>query len=345
MSAPTTINIGLVGLGFMGATHIRAYRQVEGARIAALCNPSGRHLEGDFTNVGGNVGSTEPVILEMSGVKATRNFADLLNDPGIHAIDICAPTKAHQELAIAALRAGKHVLCEKPLARTSAAARDIVNEAARAKGFFMPAMCLRFWPEWAWLKRAIADERFGRVLAARFRRVAEPPRWGQTSFFNGAESGGGLFDLHIHDTDFVQACFGRPKSVFSTGYVKFSGAIDHVVTQYQVSSGAIVHAEGSWAMTAGFGFNMSFTVNFERATADYDIARGKESLRVAEEGKAACVIEFEEPDGYVGELRHFVECILNGEPPSAVTAQDGLASVEICEAEERSVKERQILTL
>jgi predicted dehydrogenase len=345
VTAPATLNIGLVGLGFMAATHIRAYRQVQGARVAALCNPSGRHLDGNFTNVGGNIGATEPVILEMAGVKATRNFADLLSDPEIQAIDICAPTKAHHELAIAALRAGKHVLCEKPLARASTAAREIVNEAARAKGFFMPAMCLRFWPEWAWLKQAVAEEHFGRVLAARFRRVAEPPGWGSTTFFNGADSGGALFDLHIHDTDFVQACFGRPKSVFSTGYVKFSGAMDHVVTQYQVSSGAIVHAEGSWAMTAGFGFNMSFTVNFERATADYDIARGKEALRVAEEGKASRVIECEGPDGYVGELRHFVGCILSGKPPSVVTAQDGLASVEICEAEERSAKERQIITL
>ena len=343
MSQP--LYIGIVGLGFMAATHIRAYRQVEGARVAALCNPSGRHLDGDFTNVAGNVGATDPVKLDMTGVKATKNFADLLNDPDIHAIDICAPTKAHRDLAIAALRAGKHVLCEKPLARTSAVAKEIVAEAAKAKSIFMPAMCLRFWPEWAWLQQAIAENRFGKVLAARFRRVAEPPGWGKNTFFNGAESGGGLFDLHIHDTDFVQFCFGRPRGVFSTGYVKFSGAIDHVVTQYEVPSGAMVHAEGGWAMTPGFGFNMSYTVNFERATADYDIARGKDALRLSEEGQPSRVIPFDGPDGYVGELRHFVECVREGEPTTIVTPQDGLGAVEICEAEERSVKERQIVTV
>ena len=343
MSQP--LNIGIVGLGFMAATHIRAYRQVEGARVAAICNPSGRHLDGDFTNVAGNVGATDPVKLDLTGVKATKDFADLLNDPDIHAIDICAPTKAHQELAIAALRAGKHVLCEKPLARTTAVAREIVAEAAKSKGIFMPAMCLRFWPEWAWLKQAVTDGRYGRVLAARFRRVAEPPGWGKNTFFNGAESGGGLFDVHIHDTDFVQFCFGRPRSVFATGYVKFSGAIDHVVTQYEVASGAIVHAEGTWAMSPGFGFNMSYTVNFERATADYDIARGKDSLRVAEEGHGSKVVTCEGTDGYVGELKYFVECARAGKAPTVVNAQDGLASVEICEAEERSVKEHCIVAL
>ncbi|SRR6266498_918943 len=339
------INIGLVGLGFMAATHLRAYRQVEGVRIAALCNPSGRHLDGDFSGVAGNVGATDAVKLDLTGVRTTKDFAELLGDPDLQAIDICAPTRAHAELAIAALRAGKHVLCEKPLARTAACAREMVDVAARARGFFMPAMCLRFWPEWAWLKDAIATDQYGKVLSARFRRVAEPPGWGQKNFFNGAESGGALFDLHVHDTDFVQHCFGRPQSVFSTGYVKFSGAVDHVVTQYQVACGALVHAEGGWAMTPGFGFHMSYTVNFERATADYDLGRGKEALRLCEEGVPARVIGCEGPDGYVGELKHFVECVRAGLPPTVVTAKDGLLSVEICEAEERSVKERQIVSL
>ena len=339
------INIGLVGLGFMAATHIRAYRQVEGARIALLCNPSGRHFDGDFSKVAGNVGATDPVKLDMTGVKVTKNFADVLADPEIQLIDICAPTKAHTELAVPALRAGKHVLCEKPLARSSAQAREIVAAAAQARGFFMPAMCLRFWPEWAWLQQAITETRYGKVLAARFRRVAEPPGWGRNTFFNGAEAGGGLFDLHIHDTDFVQFCFGRPQSVYSTGYVKFSGAIDHVVTQYEVASGAIVHAEGSWAMTPGFGFNMSYTVNFERATVDYDIARGKEALRLCHEGQPAQIIPCDGPDGYVNELRYFFDCLRAGQRPTVVTPADGLSSVEICEAEERSVRERQIVSL
>ena len=339
------INIGIVGLGFMAAAHLRAYRQVDGVRIAALCNPSGRHLDGDFTKVAGNVGATDAVKLDMTGIRATKNVADLLADPEVHVIDICAPTKAHAELAVAALRAGKHVLCEKPLARTSGAAREIVSAASGARGFFMPAMCIRFWPERTWLRQAIAEKRFGRVLAARFRRVAEPPGWGKNTFFNGADSGGGLFDLHIHDTDFVQFCFGRPQSVNSTGYVKFSGAIDHVVTQYEVASGAMVHAEGGWAMTPGFGFNMSYTVNFERATADYDSSRGQEALRLCEAGQPARVITCEGGDGYVGELRHFVECIRAGKPSTVVTAEDGLSSVEICEAEERSIRERQSVRL
>src|SRR5438552_19405 len=191
------VNVGIIGLGFMAATHIRAYRAVDGARVAAICNPSGRHLDGDFSKIVGNVGCNEPIRLDMTGVQASRNPAELIDNPDLQLIDICAPTRAHHELCLAALRAGKHVLCEKPLARSAHLAREIAAAAESAKGFFMPAMCLRFSPEWVWLQNAIRTGIYGQVLSARFRRVAEPPAWGQKNFFNGAESGGGLFDLHI----------------------------------------------------------------------------------------------------------------------------------------------------
>ncbi|MCF7763768.1 MAG: Gfo/Idh/MocA family oxidoreductase [Verrucomicrobia bacterium] len=335
------IKTAIVGLGFMGATHIRAYRKIPNVTLAAVCSPSGRNLDGDLSRVAGNLGDSDPVRLDMAQVRAFQSYQELLADPSIDLIDICTPTRTHCELAIAALQAGKHVLCEKPLARTAKAARRVVDVAGESKGFFMPSMCLRFWPEWAWLKRVIADDRFGRVLSASFRRVAPPPAWGQKNFFDGAQSGGALIDLHIHDTDFVQFCFGKPRSVFSTGYTKFSGAIDHVLTQYEVSSGAMVSAEGGWAMSEGFGFSMSYTVNFQRATAVYDVARGAEALHLYQDGKPPEIMKFEEPDGFVGELTHMLESIRSGKAPTVVTAADGLAAVEICEAEERSVSLRK----
>src|SRR6185295_1853342 len=151
-----------------------------------------------------------------------------------------------------------------------------------AKGFFMPAMCMRFWPGWAWLKELADKNIYGKILAARFRRVTSPPGWSRDSYFKGGDSGGALLDLHIHDTDFVQFLFGRPTAVYSTGLSRFSGAVDHVVTQYHVAGGAPVYAEGSWILTSGF--NMSYTVIFERATVDFDSARGAESLHLMEEG-------------------------------------------------------------
>ncbi len=341
------LNVGIIGTGFMAAQHLKAYRQVSGVRIAALGNPSGRNLDGDFSTVAGNVGDAQPLRLDMTQVRAFRDITALLADPEIHLVDICTPTQTHLDLALAALQAGKHVLLEKPLARTSAEARriaDAAEESAPRGVFLMPAMCLRFWPEYDWVKQRIGSGEFGRVLDARFRRVASAPAWGRSHFLKGESSGGALFDLHVHDVDFLRYCFGQPHAVTAAGYSRVSGAIDHVVALYHYGDGPVVSAEGSWAMAEGFGFNMAFTINFEGATVDYDLARGGDAFQVSTQG-ATSVIRLEQPDGYVGELRHFLESIAAGRPPSVVTAADAAETIRLCEVEEQSIRTGQTVTL
>ena len=341
----STINVAVVGLGFMGITHLKAYRQIPNARIAALCDASRLPVDGVLAAPGGNLGSDDSLTFDMTEVKATTSLDELLADPSIDLIDLCVPTLAHPKLAIAALRAGKHLICEKPLARTAAAAREIEQAAATAKGFFMPAMCIRFWPEYAWLKQAIDGHAYGRVLAARFRRVSEPPAWGREHFFDGAKSGGAILDLHIHDVDFVQFCFGRPTAVYAQGFSQYSGEIDHVVAQYQVAGGAAVSAEGGWVMGDGHGFEMAFTVVFENATLDFNCTRGADALRLFEIGQAARTIAVEPGDGYLGELSYMIRCIAEDRAPSLVTARDGASAVEICEAEGESIRTGRLVTL
>jgi len=337
----TPVNLGIIGLGFMGQTHIKAYRQAPGANIVAICDAVRLPEDGNLTSVAGNIATTDAIKFDMSVVRGYRDYRELLANPAVQLVDICLPTPLHAETAIAGLQAGKHVLCEKPLARNAATCRKIVAAAKQGKGFFMPAHCLRFWPEWAWLKQAITDARFGTVLAVKLTRLSEPPGWSQGTYLKGGDSGGALLDLHIHDTDFVQFCFGRPRAVCSTGQSQISGAIDHVTTIYQVPGGASVVAEGTWLMGPGFGFKMAYTAVFEDATVDYDSTRGAEALKVFEKGKGAQMIRCDGADGYVGELRHMIESIQAGRPPTVVTAEDGLSAVEICEAEERSVASGQ----
>jgi predicted dehydrogenase len=340
-----TVNVGVAGIGFMGATHIKSYLKIPGARLGAICDAVRLPVNGDLSGIAGNIGDGQPLRLDMTQVKAYAKFDDLLADPAIDLVDLCVPTPQHHPLCLAALQSGKHVVCEKPLARTPALCREIVAAAAKAKGFFMPAMVMRFWPEWAWLKNAIDRQTYGKVLAARFRRVSSPPGWSKASYFKGDDSGGALLDLHIHDTDFVQFCFGRPRGVFSVGATRFSGAADHVVTSYQVAGGIPIIAEGSWLMTEGFGFKMEYTVNFEKATADFDSGRGAEALKLYEDGQKPRVVACGSEDGYVLELRHMIESIQNGTPPAIVTAADGLSAVEICEAEEKSIKTGAVVCL
>ena len=342
---PAVVNVGVVGLGFMGVTHIKSYQKIPGAHIVAVCDAFRLPKDGVLTGVSGNVADGDAVRLDMAKVKAYSKLEDLLADPSIQLVDLCVPTPDHPAMVLAALQAGKHVICEKPLARTAHLSRQIVEAVRVARTYFMPAMCMRFWPGWAWLKQTIDAGTYGKVLAARFRRVSGPPGWSRANYFKGSDSGGALLDLHIHDVDFVQFCFGRPRAVASLGQQRFSGAIDHVVTQYHVPGGASVYAEGSWLMSEGFGFSMTYTVNFERATADFDGGRGADALRLFEDGQSPRTVPCEGGDGYIGELTHMLDCIRNGTPPTVVTAADGLSAVEICEAEEQSVQTGQVIAL
>jgi len=331
--------IGIIGLGFMGRMHIAAYEKIPGARIVAIADLDAKRAGGDFSGAWGNIaGAAEK--LDMTGIAGTTDFQALIQNPDVDLVDICVPTPAHESLATAALAAGKHVLCEKPLALDSRTAQKIADAAEGAPGFFMPAMCLRFWPQWEWLKQAVEDRRYGAVMGATFRRVASmPPGW----FANGEISGGGILDLHVHDTDFIYYLFGTPQAVFSRGYTKTSGRIDHLVTQYLYEGGPrLVAAEGSWCMADGFSFSMRYTVNFEKATADFDSSRDA-ALVVSTEGKNDTIDL--SGDGYQGELTYFLDCIQAGRRPTQVTAAEAVASLRILEAEQRSIDSGQVQRL
>jgi predicted dehydrogenase len=91
---------------------------------------------------------------------------------------------------------------------------------------------------------------------------------------------------------------------------------------------------------------MSYTANFERATIDYDVARSSdEILKVFEEGREPQAIKADPLDGYVGEIQHIADAIESGKPPSRVTALDGLTSIQICEAEEESIRHGKCVSL
>ena len=115
------------------------------------------------------------------------------------------------------------------------------------------------------------------------------------------------------------------------------------MAQYDFPGGPTVHAEGSWLLAAGF--NMQFTLLCERATLDYDLARGADALTITEAGLPPRTVKCESGDGYIGELRYFVDCVANRRAPQTVTGHDGLTALEICEAEEQSIRTGQPVKL
>lgn len=327
------INVGVIGLGMMGSTHLDAYARRKDVRIVAVSDANPKRLSGEQSTAG-NVEGQSQGKADLSRVTRYPEGRQLIADSEVQLVDICLPTPTHQEYAIAALQAGKHVLVEKPLSHTFADARALADVAARARGLSMCAMCMRFWPGWVWLKKVIEGKKYGKVLSAHFRRVASHP--GGPFYSDGGACGGAILDLHIHDTDFVHHCFGLPRAVYSRGYARVTGEVDHVVTQYLYNDGPVVFAEGGWVMAEGFGFQMQYTVNFEHATAEFSFD-GKDHVRLCEPGKPPREVEVGEGMGYDHEIAYFLDCIANNQQPTAVTLAQAADSVRIVEAEKQSI--------
>ncbi|MFN0009773.1 MAG: Gfo/Idh/MocA family protein [Planctomycetota bacterium] len=324
MAPRTKLRVGVVGVGFMGRTHIEAWRAADAAgrpnELVAVC---------DRPEVLEAMLSSLPNV-DRSRVRRYGRAEELFADPGIDAVSLCTPTPSHVDLALAALAAGKHVLVEKPIAIRSEDAERLSEAALRAGTLCMPAMCVRFWPGWSWLAERIRAGTFGAVRSAVFRRLGTRPSWSNGFYEDYEQSGGALFDLHIHDADFVRWALGAPARV-TTG-----GSLDHATTIYGFPEGpAHVAAEGGWDHAAGFPFTMTYTVVLDGATADYDSNR-EPKLRLSRDGKTEPV-PLEPTTGYDGEIRHFADAVA-GQADLAATCGQAAALVRMLEAERRSLE-------
>jgi len=328
--------VAVVGLGMMGLTHLNVYRSLSNVTIAAICDADADRLFGKTAATGNLDGTADASVASLPAeVRRCSDLNDVIGADDVDVVDICLPTHLHVRFGKQVLSAGQHLIVEKPLARSAADAAELAHAARSAQGLSFVGQCMRFWPGWSWLKDAIDDCRYGHVLAATFRRVVDHPKG--AFYEQGDLCGGALLDLHIHDTDFVHYLFGMPKSVNSFGYSKQTNQPDHVVTRYQYDDVPLVVAEGGWTMCEGFPFSMSYNLNFEHATVDFDINR-EPSLRVCEVGKAIDYPKYEAKMGYELQLAYFIDCIEKQRSPETVTLENAADTIRIIEAEAESIK-------
>lgn len=329
-SRPT---VGIIGLGFMGKMHFEVYQKTQTAKVGAISDLDPRRLAGDWSSISGNISGAGGSKAGLAGVSTYADWRDLLADPAIGVVDITLPTPMHAEVAVEAMKAGKDVICEKPIARTSADAKRMLEVARRSGRRLFVAHCIRFWPSYAEAARLVGSGVHGKVLAATFRRNSALPlasyrNWLQDPIASGACA----LDLHIHDTDFVQFCFGAPASVSSRGTGFAKGRIDHIQTVYGYEDDRLVTAEGSWEHAPGFPFFMGFVIDFAQGTLRGDAS----SLTFFPRDGGVQEIPLQPEDGYTLELTHFMDCLAQGIPSNVVTPESALESLRLVEAEIRS---------
>ncbi len=319
------MKIGMLGLGFMGSTHLQAWGRIPHAEILAVMDSNETRLSGDLSSIQGNLGGPGKK-MDFSAVKKYRSVDDILADPDIEAVDICLPTFLHASAAVRALRAGKHVLVEKPMALNGEDADRMVAEASRAGRTLMGAQVLRFFPEYRELSRLVKSGRLGPIRSAFFRRRTAVPSWGPWEL-DKEKSGGAIFDLLIHDVDMSQHLFGVPEAVSSTGYEEMATGIDTIVSEFHYPAVGQVTLTGGWFHRGEYPFSMEFTVVGDRGVAEYSSAGRPMTVYWADGKREPAGLPAK--DGYEAELEYFLACCLSGSPAEQCPPAESSLAVKL----------------
>lgn len=323
MSPP--LRIAVAGLGFMGATHIRAWYNVPGAELTAVISASPLKLAGDLSTTGGNL-SPASAQFNFQQVKRFSTLAVALADPAIDAVDLCLPTHLHAEAGLAALRAGKHVLLEKPLARTSQEARALVDEAAKSGRTLMAGHVLRFFPEWQELSRQLAHSK---VQLASFRRNCARPSWSPW-LADPALSGGAPLDLLIHDADFILHCFGRPETISAQGHVDHTAGIDWLSATSSFRNGNTANITGGWHPSSSYPFSMEFNAITDQGTLDWS-STGRPLTSFRKDSEPQIIALPPDPDPWRDQLQYFADCARANTPPALCPPSESADAVRFVE--------------
>ena len=320
------LRVGIVGSGFWASEmHLPAFATLPGVRV---------------THVSGAGPERARALAERFGVaRWSVGYEELVADPDVDVVDIVAPNDLHAPAAIAAAASGKDVICIKPLARTSAEAREMLAAASAAGVRLLYAENVPFIPAVQRIKEVVDAGEIGEVFRIKAcEGIARPHApW----FLDPARSGGGvLIDMAVHSVAFCRFIAGAdPVSVFAeVGNFTLAGqtpAEDTAVVTMRFPSGAIGQCEDSWSLTGAMDSRFEVFGTEGRVLVD-NLHRQPIQVVAGDAGWSFPLpIAGAIADGHVAMLGHFVEALRTGQRASC-EGEDGLALLLAIEAAVRS---------
>ena len=328
------VRVAVLGAGFMGGVHSKAYTTLPDAEIAVIYSPSpdrGKPLS------------------EEIGVPWSDNLDAILADATIEAVDICLPTPQHRPVTEAALAAGKHVLLEKPIAMSLEDAQALVNLADDSDRVVMMAHVLRFWPEYVEIARQAHAGDLGRLRSGFASRRQPFPAWSKL-FSRSDLTGGAVIDMMIHDFDALNWIFGQPVAVTARGEQnrRSNGGFDQVQVLIDYPNGASALVDGGMTMPESYPFSSRLEILGEDAAAEYTFRAGGRSVEMGgginelvlypNAGDPA-ILELTQADPYANECAAFLDAIRTGSSPDRATPHDGLVALATALAARQSLEQ------
>jgi predicted dehydrogenase len=276
----------------------------------------------------------------------TRVYDDLdalIND--VDVVDVCTPTDTHHEIVLKAAAASKQVVCEKPLARTYAQGKAMVDACEKAGVNLLVGQVVRFFPEYALAKSVVDEGKIGRVGVMRLKRCGfQPTRETGNWFAEFDRSGGIILDLMIHDFDYARWTAGEVESVYARNVRRGQDAAnDYGQAILRHKSGAISLVEGAWAYPAPM-FRTGLEIAGDGGLIEHPAGSSvplEIFLGQTEGGQRADVGVPKSPlldDPYVMEIQHFYDILSGVDIPLRITAADALAALRIALAAVESAR-------
>jgi len=311
------INVAVIGTGDWGKNHVRVYKELASTELVAICDVNTERAKN---------------IANQFGVKAYTNSTRMLKNKEIEAVSVCTWSTRLAKEALKALKAGKHVLVEKPMATNTKQAKKLLETARKNDLHLTVGFLMRFIPGLQHIREAVENKKIGELVCATARRVSQwPERIGDI---------GVVKDTAIHDIDVMQYIFNEgPITVYakagSMRHIKFE---DYAQIMLTYKDGKSAFIESNWLTpyktrlltVTGSGAIMKL----DYMTQELWIEEPKENLQPR--------YQWQEPLKL--ELQHFADCILEKEKP-LITGVDGLKALQVAEAALRSSAKNRAIKL
>lgn len=309
------LGVAVIGTGFWGKNHARCYSELESTKLVAICDINKERAK---------------AVADQFGVKAYKNSSKMLKNQDIEAISVCTWSTKLAKEAFKALRSGKHVLVEKPMATYSRQAKNLLKVAEENGLHLTVGFLMRFIPGLIHIREAVQKKRIGELVCATAKRVSQwPERIGDV---------GVVKDTAIHDIDVMRYISGEdPTGIYAkTGNMKHRKFEDYAQIMLTYEDGKSAFIESNW-LTPYKTRTLTVTgsdaiMRLDYMTQDLWIEDPKENLQPR--------YPWQEPLKL--ELQHFADCIIEKQKP-LITGVDGLKALQIAEAAlQSSMKNRAI---
>jgi predicted dehydrogenase len=322
------LRVAVAGFGFMGKTHAQ---NILNSRLMELVAIVDSRLDAFRQEESGNIDTGEIPREILAEINKYDQIEACFAKESLDAVFVCVHTLSHYDIAMKALKQGLHVFIEKPFILKTTEGEALIDEAECRKLKLSVGHVVRYMPAYVKLHELYRKETYGKLKYISMTRFSGVPNWGEWARLRKdfGSSGGGLFDLVIHDIDFLQYMLGMPDRVESCALPGVLSNHDYVCARwYYNRCDTFVKVEGGLTFHSKFPFEATFKASFEDASLIWSSFHGRE-MKVADHETLHLIPLDDANEGYFAEGEKFAASIISNDP-SACMAASALDTIKLC---------------